>query len=614
MSDFNKNWEKGDPIGYVRKEIPSFENPEYKGQRYEAMVPDTFDIQEMAELAINCMTESTDPLADYEMYIGTIFSNNPIYMKHEYNDMCQMKYHEALPLCRMVSGSLLNMDVERKRMEVILKEIGPDGNIYLPVKGRPWATSDFWEAGEAFANKFSNSEQMLCPVYAGRNIAAMTIYYLRSGDEIWKAATNNLIDALGRIAVDRGSFAYYSPSVMIYAEGSTEDIGVEKPVMGAEVREIYPALVRWYKITGYKPAITLAKKLIKYVIEELKYYGEDGSYKFEGHFHQHTAVLLGVLEYIMATGDTEYLELVKKGYEYGKANGDTVIGFFPEFLNSKNYENSELCEVADMIALAFKLTEYGVGDYWDDADRWIRNMFVEGQLTKDKAKWLERYSKKFDNSKDIYGKKDNPDYVSEDNVVDRNIGGFASWPRPNEWWAEDHPYGIMHCCTGNSSRAIYYIWENIVNFKDGELKVNLLMNHASKWADVDSHIPYTGRVDVRIKQDMQVSIRIPEWVSQDEAEVLVDGKKVEASWDGRYAKAGAVKAGSVLTLLCPIFEKWEGLLIEKHTYNVLRRGNDVVMIDPPGKICPLFNREYLTRNVTRWKKVKRFVSDEEIYW
>ena len=42
--------------------------PPYTGERYEALVPDTLDIQERAGLAVNVLTEAVDPQADYEMY------------------------------------------------------------------------------------------------------------------------------------------------------------------------------------------------------------------------------------------------------------------------------------------------------------------------------------------------------------------------------------------------------------------------------------------------------------------------------------------------------------------------------------------------------------------
>ena len=48
------------------------------------------------------------------------------------------------------------------------------------------------------------------------------------------------------------------------------------------------------------------------------------------------------------------------------------------------------------------------------------------------------------------------------------------------------------------------------------------------------------------------------------------------------------------------------------TYTLLVRGNTVVSIDPPGRICPLFQREYLRESEPRWRKVERFVADKQI--
>ncbi len=53
---------------------------------------------------------------------------------------------------------------------------------------------------------------------------------------------------------------------------------------------------------------------------------------------------------------------------------------FEQYLK-RSVNSSETCEVADMIGLALKLTQAGVGEYWEDTDRWVRNQFVENQLT-----------------------------------------------------------------------------------------------------------------------------------------------------------------------------------------------------------------------------------------
>jgi hypothetical protein len=59
------HWKPGDPIGYIRPEIPAFELLPYQGERYKTMAPDTLELQDRARLAIYTMTEITDPLADY---------------------------------------------------------------------------------------------------------------------------------------------------------------------------------------------------------------------------------------------------------------------------------------------------------------------------------------------------------------------------------------------------------------------------------------------------------------------------------------------------------------------------------------------------------------------
>ena len=68
--------------------------------------------------------------------------------------------------------------------------------------------------------------------------------------------------------------------------------------------------------------------------------------------------------------------------------GETLIGFFPERIEEAQPEHSEACELADMIAVALRLSASGAGDCWDDADRWLRNMFAESQLRR--TGWVGR--------------------------------------------------------------------------------------------------------------------------------------------------------------------------------------------------------------------------------
>ena len=625
------------PIGYIRQDIPEFGMPVYKGERYEALIPDTLDLQERAALAVNVLTRATDPEADYEMYFSVDIRRNPPMMDHNFSDICIMKFMEALPLMRLVSGSQDNLEVDRRWRELALRNLGPDGIYYYPLRGRPWALHGPWLglAGGS-EEKAREREQVIVPIMGGRMLSAMMNYARQGNASLWKREAERMVDGLVSVAVDRGSYAVFAPSALYAEKGCTEDVGKSSPSWAAMDAWVALGLVHAYRGTGYEPAITLARKLLNHIVEELHFFGPDGSFgptasehgiappdtmkgleavmdytgsKYQ-HFHTHTYVLLAMLEYALATADDKMLKLARRGFEYGRANGNALLGYFPEMLGRPNFETSELCEVADMIALGIKLSAAGAGDYWDDVDRWARNMFAEGQLTPARAALLERYVAGLpvtpvDHNTPVCGGVTPSGYETTDRVIERNIGAFAGWPEPSDWGT-----AIMHCCTGNSTRSIYYLWDSILNYADGKLRVNLLLNRASPWADVDGHIPYTGQVDVRIKQPVDLAVRLPEWVKPGEARCQVSGQERALSFGGRYARVGAVKPKDVVTLTFPNPARKESVWIEKHPYALYLKGNTVVDIDPPGRTCPLYQRAHYRGNTTRWRKIERFVPEE----
>ena len=174
--------------------------------------------------------------------------------------------------------------------------------------------------------------------------------------------------------------------------------------------------------------------------------------------------------------------------------------------------------------------------------------------------------------------------------------------------------GIMHCCTANTAKAMYRVWESILDHADGRLRVNLLLNRASKWADISSHIPYKGQVDVKLKTDADLQIRIPEWVKPEETSCMVNGESRKLTFNGRYADVGLAKENDAVSMKFPISERTDTLHIQKERYDVLIRGNEIVDIDPVGRYCPIFNRKHYRVDDTRWRKIERFISTREFSW
>jgi hypothetical protein len=632
-----RNW----VIRYIRDRAPEFHLPPYRGERYQDTVPDTLDLAERAKLGIHLLTAITDPKAGYEVYWAANFLRNPPVMAHDFNDWVQNceGMMEALPLLRAATGSSLNDHVDPIWMSGVLRSIGPDGLVYQPMRDCPWARLYVWfganpvwspsgkklSIGDDSVVQFGNS------ITCQRIISTMTVYYLRDGNPMWKDAIEKMIRRLTAVAVVQDDYAYMpAGSVEPGADFGPGPMPVGLTAEGNSALLIQ-GLAQYYRVTGYKPAIDLAAKLARYVRLHAQYYepdgtplvGEDERAMFQnlghanianlrhgGHGHGHSLGLLSVLEYAAAVNDAEALAFVRTGYEWIKAysSSSSLTGFFPEML-VPDYDVSESCMNADMVGLALKLTDAGAGDYWDDADRWARNHFLESQLI-DPA-WVHRVGARSP-AQPVEGQE------TSDHVAERCVGAFAGWSTGNDYVVR-RPQDIntlQNCCQGNSLRAVYYLWEHILSSENGTLRVNLLFNRASAWCDIHSYIPYEGRVDLKIKQSCdRTLVRMPEWIQGGSQEVIctVNGRPRSVQWQGRYVEAGHAKPGDTITVKFPISERTVQETIGGISYRLEIRGNTVVSIDPPGKNGPLYERTYY-RQPVKWRKVDRFVPDSTINW
>jgi hypothetical protein len=208
-------------------------------------------------------------------------------------------------------------------------------------------------------------------------------------------------------------------------------------------------------------------------------------------------------------------------------------------------------------------------------------------------------------------------YESADHPVERNIGAFGGGASASDWALGVASSGIGHCCTGTCERAIYYVWENMVERSGEDVKVNLLMNRASRWVDVYSYVPFTGQVDIKVKTDSHnLRLRAPEWVKTGDPALKcsLNGKSRRANWEGRYINVGSVKAGEKVEMKFPISERTVKEKIGNQDYTMLIKGNTVLSIDPEGKNGPLYQNRKKYQAEVAWKQTDRFVPEQDIRW
>ena len=111
--------------------------------------------------------------------------------------------------------------------------------------------------------------------------------------------------------------------------------------------------------------------------------------------------------------------------------------------------------------------------------------------------------------------------------------------------------------------------------------MNLLLNRASPWIDVDSYLPYEGRVQLKNKTANSVAVRIPGWVKIDAVTCTVGGGQVRPRRAGRYLTFESLRPGDVVELRFGVPESRTEYLINYEPYKISFRGEHRGRCRPP---------------------------------
>ena len=221
---------------------------------------------------------------------------------------------------------------------------------------------------------------------------------------------------------------------------------------------------------------------------------------------------------------------VRDGYEWTRQPTLARFGFVGD---------CQGCGCGRLIGLAVKLSYAGVGDYWEDVDTYVRNIHAEMQFTPEDFPELGKDWKAKTGSEKVEPKE-------------AMIGGFAGpafEPEFKTRW--------FMCCSPHGNMGLFYAWDGILRYTDGVAQVNLLLNRASPWLDIDSYLPYEGKVVLKNKVCKETFVRIPLWVEKDTVGCRIGDRKVEPGWFGRYLRIEHLTPGDVITIEFPIKERTE---------------------------------------------------------
>ena len=523
--------------------------------------PETINVIRRAELGLNALFGMLDHHRGLEPYCYTYFEARPAYMSHWSGAISNVLPYalETVTLLRAMTTDTRYADEARALAEAVVSFLGSDGLIYdRATDSRPWNKN--LDSGSSWDGDYASIAGN------GRLVRAMAACFSCSGDKKWLGLIEKTANKLASLAVIDGDTAYYPNLGHGCDYGYFEEAdftAATKPSKSQDGKhgftlfyqaEVLGGLVKWYEISGDRKILELCDKLANFIMKPVFWgavtemdpvFGATRAH-FWGKLSGALATLRSLMEYAIVSENYIFMEFVRDGYEWARHNLCMELGL------DINIESSA---IANLIAISFMLTEAGQGDFIDDADSVFRNALVEAQIIDLDALeylgkmgperpigavWGANLDKRMENG---LFRQPFDGMETGDNVINRNIGAFCANLLEGRYQSSCITYHDTAC--GNM--GFYDIWKGAVFHSNGVTTVNLFINHFTPWLDVESFLPYEGRVVLNSKQPQIISIRIPKNISVSSLMITINGATQEFELAGRYVFLSAV-TGDVIEL------------------------------------------------------------------
>lgn len=239
------------------------------------------------------------------------------------------------------------------------------------------------------------------------------------------------------------------------------------------------------------------------------------------------------------------------------------------------WDTCEICVPADAIDAAIFLAKCGYEKYWDIAERWLNHLF-EAQI-RDDSFIIER--KRGDIEEKIC--------ATFENVRNHIPGAWSSFSSPTwmvprmcypkmrrdgrEGLREGKYYSVgVACCHGWGARALGLVWQNIINEDGNKIEVNFPFNKKTASVEVESKLPFSGKISIKALKSVELFVRIPDWVEHSSVEVLVNGRqRAKAEFKGPfsdYVKVGRLKPKDEAEVRYPLRREKKRYYIAYHPF------------------------------------------------
>ena len=335
-------------------------------------------------------------------------------------------------------------------------------------------------------------------------------------------------------------------------------------------------LVKYYRLTGYGPALELAIALKNKALAEC--FLADGSFgytKMEGHVHSITSTMSSLAQLADLTRDAQIFDRVRAFYDNGLRRMRNALGWSPEtLLPAKQRRNGpdrgEGNNAGDILETALILGRRGNTKYFHDAERILRCHLLPSQLRD--ISWIKA--------------KPNPRGVDRLRDVGRRMRGAWGFAAPYGHEAIGCP-GVSFAMdiVGGVLAPLCEAFREATRWDGHAHRVNLLFDHETSLIKVES--PYThGSFRITPKRPAPLFVRVPPWV--DRRKMTIQGTHVRPRPSNGYLYFAKTVEGSPITLAFELPTSDIAMKHRDHDIRVRLRGDAVVMMDNFGADLTFF--------------------------
>ncbi len=258
-------------------------------------------------------------------------------------------------------------------------------------------------------------------------------------------------------------------------------------------------LVKYFRATGYGPALELALVLKEEAIRT--YFTEQGDYSdaFGTHTHSTTCTMSSLAQLADLTHDLPLMSRVKAFYDNGLWVIRDALGWVIEnSAANANPDRGEVNNTGDVLETALLLGKWGYSECYQDAERILRGHLLPSQL-RDVSFIQEPV-----NLENHDGRRD---------VAQRHLGAFG-FPAP-------YGHAPIGCdevsfnmdIVGGTVGSLCEAWRSAVQVDEAGLHINLFFDIDTPAARVESPYP-DGVLKITPKRATPVWVRVPSWAAE----------------------------------------------------------------------------------------------------